>query len=512
MAANQTVPHPPSSRKSHVSKQGVLTLSGFGVRVRIQNGHLEIEDGVGLERRKLRLPRVNHGLKRLVCISDDGYATLSALKWLGDVGASFVLVDRNGRTLLVTGPTAPSDARLKRSQALALSNGLGLEISRALIQSKLEAHERVLLEQLRDEATARTVAQLREKLSTADTFDKIRILEAHAAGAYFSAWHNIPVLWPKQDARRIPDHWRQAGSRRSPLTGGPRLAVTPVQAILNFSFALLESETRICICALGLDPGLGLGLHTDAPSRDSLVFDVLEPVRADVECWVLNWIRREPLRKADFFETATGNCRLRSKLCSKLSETAPTWGKLVAPWAEYVARALWTMASGSRRRRSLPTPLTQQHRREAKGQPPFPAIAAPKVGCVCRGCGATVAKGRRYCRVCAKATTLENFSAGRSIAQRPDSLAKRSATQRQHKLAIRNWKPSDLPGWLTPDLYAKQIQPTLATVATARISSRLGVSEPYAGRIRHGYRPHPRHWQALAALVGISFDLQVRDV
>jgi hypothetical protein len=32
----------------------------------------------------------------------------------------------------------------------------------------------------------------------------------------------------------------------------------------------------------------------------------------------------------------------------------------------------------------------------------------------------------------------------------------------------------------------------------------VGVSRWYAGRIRQGYRPHPRHWQALAELVGIS--------
>lgn len=25
-----------------------------------------------------------------------------------------------------------------------------------------------------------------------------------------------------------------------------------------------------------------------------------------------------------------------------------------------------------------------------------------------------------------------------------------------------------------------------------------------AGRIREGYRPHPRHWEALAELVGVS--------
>jgi hypothetical protein len=32
----------------------------------------------------------------------------------------------------------------------------------------------------------------------------------------------------------------------------------------------------------------------------------------------------------------------------------------------------------------------------------------------------------------------------------------------------------------------------------------LGASRWYASRIRQGYRPHPRHWEALAELVGVS--------
>jgi hypothetical protein len=33
--------------------------------------------------------------------------------------------------------------------------------------------------------------------------------------------------------------------------------------------------------------------------------------------------------------------------------------------------------------------------------------------------------------------------------------------------------------------------------------SRIGVSRWYAGPIREGYRPHPRHWLALAKLVDV---------
>jgi hypothetical protein len=120
----------------------------------------------------------------------------------------------------------------------------------------------------------------------------IRWLEAHAAVAYFGALRNIPVLWPKVDLSRIPIQWRTVGGRHSPLSGGPRLAVTPFHAVLNYCFALLEAETRLSLVAVGLDPAVGLGLHTDTPNRDSLALDVLEPVRPRIESWLVSWVLR----------------------------------------------------------------------------------------------------------------------------------------------------------------------------------------------------------------------------
>ena len=78
------------------------------------------------------------------------------------------------------------------------------------------------------------------------------------------------MTWPKADLKRIPEHWRTVGSRQSPLTGGPLLAVTAAHAILNYCFALLEAETRVALSCLGLNSGLGVGLHTDIANRDSL--------------------------------------------------------------------------------------------------------------------------------------------------------------------------------------------------------------------------------------------------
>jgi len=52
--------------------------------------------------------------------------------------------------------------------------------------------------------------------------------------------------------------------------------------------------------------------------------------------------------------------------------------------------------------------------------------------------------------------------------------------------------PSMQPAWLTGELFAQRIQPLLANISSAAIRSQIGVSRWYAGRIREGYRPHPR--------------------
>lgn len=508
MAASVNVSQSTFSSKSPIHKSGVLTLHGFGLRIRMRSGHLEIEDGIGPDRRKIRLARVGHGLKRLVCISEDGFTTLSALKWIADVGVSFVMLNRNGKVLFVTGPTAPSDARLRRAQALAFGNVVGLEISRKLIDAKLEGQELAVREGMQDSICAQQISHLREKLASADTSGAIRLIEAHAAVAYFTAWRNIPVMWPKADLPRIPEHWRTVGSRHSPLSGGPRLAITPVHAILNYCFALLESESRRALAALGLDPGLGLGLHTDTPNRDSLALDVLEPVRPEVEKWVLHWITREPLRRCDFFETTAGNCRLMSHLCAKLSETAPTWGKLVAPWAEHVARSLWASTSSSKSERRLSTPLTQEHRRAAQGRPPLlPTAKAPKPERLCRGCGKKIEGDSKHCKKCDVQIATERMvhiaRVGRVAGHTPEAIAKEAATHRKHAQARAAWNPSTQPAWLTEPVFSEKVLPALANASATEIANRIGISRQYAACIRKGYQPHPRHWRVLAEVAGV---------
>jgi CRISPR-associated endonuclease Cas1 len=511
MAVAKTVSHLAQSHNS-VPRHGILTLIGYGIRVGVDKGHLVIQDGIGSERCYYRLPRVGHRLKRLVVVGSDGLISLTALRWLRDQDAAFSFLERNGKVLCVTGPVGSSDAKLRRAQAFAISNGVGLEICRGLIDAKLQGQEKVLRERLDCPATADAITRFRNRLGSAGSFGALRNLESSAAASYFREWHDIPVTWPKADLPRIPERWRSVGSRQSPLSGGPRLAVTPAHAILNYSFALLEAETRLAISALGMDPGLGLGLHTDTANRDSLVFDVLEPIRPQVETWLLDLIAKEPLRRADFFETSTGNCRLMSQMCTHLGGTAHAWGKLVAPWAEYVARTLWANTKSGRTGNSvLPTRLTQQRRTEAKGKVWITTVEPPDADHFCRGCGKTITNESTHCAGCAvEAATKRLISAaslGRVAARSPEARAKHGATRRRHAKACSEWNASTQPAWLTTKVFSQQIQPLLGSIRTSEIRSRIGVSRWYAGRIRQGYLPHPRHWQALAQLVGVSADV-----
>jgi len=512
MAAKQTVPEVlPDSKPPTlvIPRHGALTLYGFGIRVYVERGHLTIEDGIGADRRKARLPRVGHGLQRLVVIGSDGFVSLSALRWLADQDAAFVLLERDGSVLAVTGPVRPFDARLRRAQALAHQSGAALQIARELINRKLVGQEAVAREKLLNPTAAETITAMRAGLSNAKTVEAIRQLEAQAAQAYWLAWRRVPVTFPQRDAHRVPVHWRMFGTRKSLLTGSPRLAVNPPNALLNYLYAILESESRLALAALGLDPGIGV-LHVDAPSRDSLALDLMEAVRPHVDSFLFDWISHEPLRREWFFEKSDGNCRLMGSFAVRLTETAQTWGRAVAPVAEWVSHTLWSTLRKPAPQIYPATRLTQSRRRQAKGGDSIaPAHLGPRVPRICGTCGETLKRGKRYCVLCSVSVSRRNLIEAAKLGQIAThgrkAEALRAATQRRHAAALKAWRPSDNPTWLAEKFYRETVQPRLLGIVVPAISAELGISEPYATDIRAGRRiPHPRHWLRLAQLVGVT--------
>jgi CRISP-associated protein Cas1 len=67
-------------------------------------------------------------------------------------------------------------------------------------------------------------------------------------------------------------------------------ATHPVNAMLNYAYAVLESQVRITTLSQGLDPTVGY-LHACRPGCAALVCHLMEPLRSQVDCLVLDFVR-----------------------------------------------------------------------------------------------------------------------------------------------------------------------------------------------------------------------------
>jgi CRISPR-associated endonuclease Cas1 len=515
MAATCTLPQGPhvdnsgSAASALRPRHGVITLRGYGSSATVDRGHLIVRDSVAGVRHEIHLPRVGHELRRLVVIGSDGFVSLAALRWLADQKAAFVMLERDGSVLLTTGPVRSSDARLRRAQALAHHTGVAIPIIRQLLDQKLSGQERIARGRLSAPSAADAIENARVALQTAETVIALRAVESQAALAYWSAWHEVAVAFPKGDLPRVPQHWRTFGSRRSQLSGSPRLAVNPPNAILNYLYAVLESESRLAAATLGLDPGLGF-LHVDLQARDSLAADLMEAIRPQVDAYVLDLLARDvPLRREWLFEQRDGNCRLMGSFVALLSDTAPMWARAVAPVAERVAQMLWSTVRKPSAESRLPARLTQRHRRAARWETPSAAEEPSGTLRTCPGCGTPLKRRTTRCALCeskeATRRLVQAAAHGRLLAHSADAQTRRAEARRRDLRALSKWKEAAQPTWLTEQFYAADIQPRLQYITLSTLSAALCVSRTYASNMRAGRRrPHPRHWLTLARLVGVD--------
>lgn len=503
-------------------RHGVLVLSGYGIRVAVERGHLTVSDGRGRERRRGRFSRADRSLRRLVVLGHTGTVSLDALRWLRDVGISFAQIDADGVVVAAFGPAGANNARLRRAQALAPSNGVGLAIARDLLRQKLAAQAGVLDAMGRAGAgpAAATVRRCRDALDGADAADVLRVVEAEAAGAYFDAWTGLPVRWAQRDAAKVPEHWRAFRSRTSPLSNAKRNAADPINAVLNYAYALLEASAAVACVAVGLDPGMGV-LHADKHGRDSLALDVMEPARADVDRWLLDQLARRAFAARDFWETREGECRLMAPLAKQVAEAVtPMAAARVALVAERVARALSGEAGG---RVALPPPSASGARGAGwhlQGRARGAATPAGALPPACRGCGLILDNPRRsWCPECypeelaRHAAEIETMGAAALAALRADgrdpahggrAAVKRRARNAGNDSAVAAWEREQGDGGsdaADPDAFARDVLPGLAGVSTRALMAATGLGPTYCKLIRRGVKtPHQRHWAALARL------------
>jgi CRISPR-associated endonuclease Cas1 len=284
---------------------------------------------------------------------------------------------------------------------------MALKIAKELITQKLTAQNDVVKRHFNNSSVSQNISDACKQVAHAQSSDELRRWEAQAALAYWSAWRGMPVVFSRMDAAKVPDHWKTFGSRVSPLTNSPRLAVNPPNAILNYLYAILEAEARLTVAELGLDLGLGV-MHNDSRTRDSLACDLMEPTRPKVDAFVLDLLMPGEIRREWFFEERDGNCRLLSSFAVKLSETANTWRTAMGPLAEWIARSLWNAKFRKTREQTPATRLTQRRKSEARAALLSPTdqaqILRPRI---CTVCNQITRSGDARCRNCVGSRSIE---------------------------------------------------------------------------------------------------------
>jgi CRISPR/Cas system-associated endonuclease Cas1 len=448
-------------------KNGVVVVSGTGPAIRIDDNRLVIRDGPP-EARPLCLMRAE-ARRRLrhviVCGDAGGYISFDALRWLRDTGVAFSQLDWNG-SVIATSPSVPDVPALRRAQALTCSGvipeAMGA-IVREILAVKLTGQARVARVlgsfqgiDSKQSAASDTIAGLAAALRREVDPARILTFEAPAAALYWQLWKDVPIRFARRNPQRLGpggrwqpgrlDPWLVFGSRASLLTGQPYRASTPGNAVLNWLYAICQSELTIALRNAGIDPGIGM-FHVDMPNRPSLALDAIEALRPYVDLWLFGYLVKSAFANRDFTELRDGEVRLTHPLNAHLAHTAALWRQLSEPVADWLKESFtraaettlghtqqWLSEDGPsrepviRKRHSSSRSLQQ---RQAL-RPPVPALAPllPALGSaaqvrdepvprMCRECGrAMPATHPTFC--CRQCAIDYNQAKKRSASPSPD--------------------------------------------------------------------------------------------
>ncbi|MGO8948006.1 MAG: CRISPR-associated endonuclease Cas1 [Ktedonobacterales bacterium] len=305
-----------------------IAITGYGAGLRVERDALVVTEGhthYPDSPRVHKLYRGLHAVERIICLNPTGSLSFSAAAWCREQGITVVLLGLDGGLLSTLTPNEAADAQLRRSQYLAHERGTDLAIVKELLRRKFQAQLdtiNVMYAEFLDAPRAGEALQMAIKWFELqppppwlESIDMLRTYEGRTAAQYFGAWRSFRVRWAKQDRNRIPPHWLGYDGRSSPLTARslPRKAVDPINACLNFSYAVLESQVRQALNAQGFDVACGF-LHMDLKGRDSLVYDLMEPFRGTVDSLVLRFLSAHTLHYGDMTRVHDGSCRLHPQL------------------------------------------------------------------------------------------------------------------------------------------------------------------------------------------------------
>jgi CRISPR-associated protein Cas1 len=255
-------------------------------------------------------PRKAH-FDSVVIDGHSGNITLDAIKWLMRHDIPLFVLDYNGTLLSSTLPREPVNGPLKIAQIDAYKDhAKRFYVAKKLVEAKAQRTLDVMkwLAARHGELSSQVQADLTnelDRLEQCQALPRLLSIEGRIAGIY---WRYLKQVLPVKfgfTSRMHETHQMNASDL--------------VNALLNYGYAILESQCRKALNSVGLEPTVG-SLHEDRQTKYPLVYDLQEPYRWLVDTTVISCLESGWFEKKDFYRMDNYVLRLRPEAARKLIE------------------------------------------------------------------------------------------------------------------------------------------------------------------------------------------------
>src|SRR3989344_1438561 len=286
-----------------------LLLNGHGLYFAVDRARLYIKDGIYSEEkpkeyvfRPKRIPYDN-----IVIYGRSGQISIEAIRWLIKHNVAITLLNWDGKLLTTMLPSESVQVKTKFAQYSSyIDSNLRLELAKKFVETKI-LRSKILLDWLKAKyPDIKYNFKIEEdRLEDAKTISEVIRAEARVASAY---WKEIMKVIPKEYEFDRREYAKK-----------PYGASDKINCMLNYGYAILESECLRAINVVGLDAHVGF-LHEMKMGSKSLAYDLQEPFRFLIDLAVISAIEKKKLNEKDFIRTENYNLRLRPSGAKKLIE------------------------------------------------------------------------------------------------------------------------------------------------------------------------------------------------
>jgi len=302
-----------------------LLVAGFGTSIYVEKRKLTVYNKLENKKEEFYPHKISYD--GIVIDGHTGNITFEAMRWLMKHNINLTLLNWNGQILANILPEQPKSGKLRIKQYQKyLDSQMRFEIALKIVQVKVKQSLN-LLEELSEFYESIDIVGIRKSIEKEDLFllkimknsenqdipksiKQLMTYEGRIAGIYLE---NLTAIF-----NQLNPEFNFTG-RKNKSNSRNYNASDEINALLNYGYAILESEIRKIINSVGLDYSIGF-LHEINQSRTPLVYDVQELFRWIIDISIIQLLEEKKIKKSDFIITENYHTRLGENVAKLLIE------------------------------------------------------------------------------------------------------------------------------------------------------------------------------------------------